>query len=51
MKCEACRRGDHGNCGMQVWCDCDDERDGDYYAYPDYPIDDFDESEPSKAES
>ena len=23
MMCEACERGDHGNCGMQTWCECD----------------------------
>lgn len=23
MKCEACERGDHENCGMQTWCECD----------------------------
>lgn len=23
MKCEACERGDHFNCGMQTWCECD----------------------------
>jgi len=23
MKCEACERGDHLNCGMQTWCECD----------------------------
>jgi hypothetical protein len=21
--CEACERGDHVNCGMQTWCECD----------------------------
>lgn len=26
--CEACERGDHANCGMQSWCSCTDERDG-----------------------
>lgn len=35
MKCEACTRGDHANCGMQSWCDCADERDGDHEAPPD----------------
>lgn len=25
MKCEACERGDHDQCGMQSWCDCDCE--------------------------
>jgi len=28
MKCDACLHGDHANCGMQTWCDCEDERDG-----------------------
>lgn len=23
MKCEACERGDHVNCGMQTWCECE----------------------------
>lgn len=23
MKCEACERDDHFNCGMQTWCECD----------------------------
>lgn len=23
MKCEACKQGDHQNCGMQTWCECD----------------------------
>jgi hypothetical protein len=23
MKCEACERDDHENCGMQTWCECD----------------------------
>jgi len=26
MICEACERGDHANCGMQTWCECDCER-------------------------
>lgn len=21
--CEACERGDHANCGLQTWCECD----------------------------
>jgi hypothetical protein len=25
MKCQACEEGDHDNCGMQTWCDCDCE--------------------------
>jgi hypothetical protein len=32
MKCEACERGDHEDCGKQSWCDCDcndpDDPDG-----------------------
>lgn len=36
MMCEACTRGDHANCGMQSWCDCEDERDGDPDAAPDF---------------
>lgn len=23
MMCEACERGDHEQCGMQTWCECD----------------------------
>lgn len=23
MMCQACEAGDHLNCGMQVWCECD----------------------------
>jgi len=23
MMCESCERGDHANCGMQTWCECD----------------------------
>jgi hypothetical protein len=25
--CEACERGDHQNCGMQTWCECECEGD------------------------
>jgi hypothetical protein len=25
VKCEACERGDHENCGRQSWCECDCE--------------------------
>lgn len=32
MMCEACSRGDHANCGMQTWCACDNEMDGDHVA-------------------
>lgn len=35
-KCEACTRGDHGNCSMGSWCECPDERDGDPFAQPDH---------------
>jgi len=34
MMCEACTRGDHAQCGMQSWCHCQDERDGDPEAIP-----------------
>jgi hypothetical protein len=34
MMCEACSRGDHANCGMQTWCSCDNEMDGDRSYYP-----------------
>lgn len=30
MKCQACEDGDHDNCGMQTWCDCDCEGYQDY---------------------
>jgi len=23
MMCEACERGDHFDCGMQTWCECE----------------------------
>jgi len=23
MMCQACEAGDHGNCGLQTWCECD----------------------------
>lgn len=39
--CEACERGDHANCGMQSWCDCEDERDGDHESIPDWSEDDL----------
>lgn len=39
MMCEACTRGDHANCGMQTWCDCENERDGDHDAAPDFYAD------------
>lgn len=29
MMCEACTRGDHANCGMQSWCECENDGDGD----------------------
>lgn len=33
--CQACYEGDHVNCGMQTWCECDCAgRDG-TYDYPD----------------
>jgi len=36
MMCEACSRGDHANCGLQTWCECEDTRDGDPHAEADY---------------
>lgn len=27
--CEACERGEHWNCCMAHWCECDDAGDGD----------------------
>ena len=33
--CEACQRGDHQNCGMQSWCACEDDLDGQHGEY--YP--------------
>lgn len=40
MMCEACERGDHDNCGMQTWCECECEGFGGcndaYYGVPDY---------------
>lgn len=32
MMCDACVRGDHANCGMQSWCLCDNELDGNHEA-------------------
>lgn len=33
--CQTCYEGDHPNCGMQTWCECDcPGRDG-CYDYPD----------------
>ena len=31
--CEACERGDHQNCGMQTWCECDCMGPDDYDFY------------------
>jgi len=28
MKCDACERGDHWDCNLASWCDCDDPDDG-----------------------
>lgn len=25
--CEACEAGDHANCGMQTWCECECDPD------------------------
>lgn len=34
--CEACERGDHDQCGMQTWCECDCQgADGVYIPDPD----------------
>jgi hypothetical protein len=30
--CEACERGDHANCNLATWCQCDNEADGDELA-------------------
>lgn len=38
--CEACRRGDHWDCNMATWCQCDDDCDGQsdcYDTYDDLP--------------
>lgn len=37
--CEACERGDHDQCGMQTWCEC--ECCGPYGVYlpEDYELD------------
>jgi hypothetical protein len=43
--CEACTRGDHGNCGLQSWCECNDPRDGCDDAEPDWTIEDEEEEE------
>ena len=45
--CEACTRGDHANCGMQNWCTCADERDGDPDAAPEYLWDESHGQSPS----
>lgn len=44
MKCEACERGDHDECGMQTWCDCDCEghQEGAYIPDGSYFQDDLD---------
>jgi hypothetical protein len=43
MTCEACERGDHDQCGMQTWCDCDCEGpDGLYLPEGYYFRDDLD---------
>jgi hypothetical protein len=42
MKCEACERGDHDNCGMQTWCDCDCEGYDQYIPAGHYFADDLD---------
>lgn len=30
MMCQACEAGEHELCGLQTWCACDDERDGEW---------------------
>ncbi len=36
-KCEACERGDHANCGLQTWCDCENETDGEAHFDQSFP--------------
>ena len=35
MMCEACERGDHDQCGLQTWCQCDCDGTMDMFM-PDY---------------
>ena len=42
MKCHACEEGDHDNCGMQTWCDCDCEGYDPYMPSGHYFADDLD---------
>lgn len=42
MKCQACERADHDNCGMQSWCDCDCEGYDPYMPFGHYYVDDLD---------
>lgn len=35
MKCEACDQGDHHNCGMQTWCECECDPESIVYGLPD----------------
>lgn len=43
MMCEACERGDHEECGMQTWCECDCDGPGGIYLPDDhYFVDDLD---------
>lgn len=47
MMCEACERGDHANCGMQTWCECDcdpEQAEPFIEEYEDEPIEDFDDA-------
>ena len=37
MTCDACSRGDHHNCGLQTWCECDCEGPDGFYL--DHPLD------------
>ena len=34
--CEACKRGDHWDCNLATWCQCDDDCDGDPDCYGGY---------------
>lgn len=35
MMCEACKRDDHANCGLQTWCECECDGTADF----DLPLD------------
>lgn len=38
MLCDACENGEHWNCGMQTWCECDCDGPGGMYGYEDDPM-------------